>query len=75
MSEIITDASFVAVPPAAEDAARPLSLGGFCWALFEGVRTPYVILITIYIFMPYLAATVVGDPVRGQELISQWRYS
>lgn len=72
MSEIITDASFVAVPPAAEDAARPLSLGGFCWSLFEGVRTPYVILITIYIFMPYLAATVVGDPVRGQELISQW---
>jgi MFS transporter, UMF1 family len=31
-----------------------------------------VILVTIYIFMPYLAATVVGDPVRGQEVISRW---
>jgi MFS transporter, UMF1 family len=36
------------------------------------VRDPYVILVTIYIFMPYLASTVVGDPVRGQEVISRW---
>jgi UMF1 family MFS transporter len=43
-----------------------------CWSLFEGARNPYVILITIYIFMPYLASTVVGDPVRGQEAISRW---
>jgi len=31
-----------------------------------------VILITIYIFMPYVAQSVVGDPVKGQELISRW---
>ena len=31
-----------------------------------------MILITIYIFMPYVAQTVVGDPVRGQEVISRW---
>ena len=49
-----------------------LSLGAFCWALFEGARNPFVILITIYIFMPYVAATVIGDPVRGQEEISRW---
>ncbi len=36
------------------------------------MRDPYVILVTIYIFMPYVASTVVGDPVRGQEIISQW---
>ena len=36
------------------------------------MRDPYVILVTIYIFMPYVAATVVGDPVRGQEVISRW---
>ena len=36
------------------------------------MRDPYVILVTIYIFMPYIAATVVGDPVRGQEVISRW---
>jgi UMF1 family MFS transporter len=40
--------------------------------VFEGARDPYVILITIYIFMPYVAATVVGDAVKGQEVISRW---
>jgi UMF1 family MFS transporter len=50
----------------------PLSLGAASWSLFEGARIPYVLLITIYIFMPYLAGTVVGDPVRGQELVSRW---
>ena len=28
---------------------------------------------TIYIFMPYVSATMVGDPVRGQELISRFQ--
>ena len=50
----------------------PLSLGAASWSLFEGARIPYVLLITIYIFMPYLAGTVVGDPVRGQEMVSRW---
>ena len=49
-----------------------LTRGGVSWALFEGARNPYVILITIYIFMPYVAGVMVGDPVRGQEIISQW---
>ena len=60
------------ISPAAYDPAAPLTLGGFCWSLFEGARNPYVILITIYIFMPYVAQTVVGDPVKGQEVISRW---
>ncbi len=47
-------------------------MGGACWSIFEGARDPYVILITIYVFMPYVAATVVGDPVKGQEIISRW---
>jgi MFS transporter, UMF1 family len=72
LSEIISEADMVTVPPAAFDPAAPLTLGGRSWALFEGARNPYVILITIYIFMPYLAGTVVGNAVRGQELISQW---
>ncbi|HEY2177973.1 MAG TPA: MFS transporter [Caulobacteraceae bacterium] len=72
MSEIIQEADLspAAILPAPRDEKLPF--GGACWALFEGVRDPYVILITIYIFMPYVAATVVGDPVRGQEVISQW---
>lgn len=49
-----------------------LSRGAAAWAVFEGARIPYVILITIYIFMPYVAAVMVGDPVRGQEIISRW---
>lgn len=55
--------------PSAVDNGR-LDRGGVAWAIFEGGRDPFVILITIYIFMPYVAASMVGDPVRGQEIIS-----
>ena len=50
-----------------------LTRGGVSWAIFEGARDPYVILITIYIFMPYVSGTLVGDPVKGQELISAFQ--
>ncbi|HWE99567.1 MAG TPA: MFS transporter [Caulobacteraceae bacterium] len=73
MSEAMPEAELRAGEVASAASARaPLTLGAVCWSLFEGARNPYVILITIYIFMPYLAATVVGDPVRGQEEISRW---
>jgi UMF1 family MFS transporter len=49
-----------------------LNRGALSWAIFEGGRDPQVILITIYIFMPYVAASMVGDAVKGQEVISQW---
>ncbi len=73
MSEAILppDGSPVPLTAPAYDPKAKLSLGAACWALFEGGRTPFVILITIYIFMPYLARTVVGDPVKGQVLVSQ----
>ncbi|HEV2364258.1 MAG TPA: MFS transporter [Caulobacteraceae bacterium] len=72
MSEIISEADLTVVPETERDPQARLSLGAVCWSLFEGTRNPYVVLITIYIFMPYLAATVVGDPVKGQEVISRW---
>ena len=50
-----------------------LNRGGVSWSVFEGGRDPYVILMTIYIFMPYVASTMVGDPVKGQELISRFQ--
>ncbi len=50
-----------------------LSRGALAWSIFEGGRDPYVILMTIYIFMPYVSATMVGDPVRGQGLIAQFQ--
>ncbi len=49
-----------------------MSRGAIAWSVFEGARNPYVILVTIYIFSPYVAAVMVGDPVRGQAVISQW---
>lgn len=52
------------------DAA--LSRGAICWSLYEGARNPSIVLITIFIFMPYVATTLVGDPVRGQELVSRY---
>lgn len=61
-------------PPIAAELGgdAPLTKGGISWALFEGARNPYVVLVTIYIFMPYVAATMVGDPVAGQEIVSRW---
>jgi UMF1 family MFS transporter len=72
VTELIQEADLgpAASTPSPADARLPF--GGACWSLYEGVRDPYVILVTIYIFMPYVASTVVGDPVRGQEIISQW---
>lgn len=49
-----------------------LSRGALCWALFEGARNPFVVLITIFIFMPYFASVVVGDPVKGQEAVAAY---
>jgi UMF1 family MFS transporter len=43
-------------------------LGQVSWAMFEWARNPYVLLVTIYLFSPYFARTVVGDPIRGQAL-------
>lgn len=61
-------------PPVAAELGGDgrLRRGGVAWSVFEGARNPYVVLITIYVFMPYVASTMVGDPVRGQELVSRW---
>jgi MFS transporter, UMF1 family len=49
-----------------------LTRGAIAWALFEGGRNPYIVLVVIYIFMPYVASVMVGDAVRGQHLIASW---
>jgi len=43
-------------------------LGQVSWALVEFARNPYLSLVLIFVFAPYFTTTVVGDPVRGQEL-------
>jgi len=69
VSELINEADMA---PPAPPASTNLSLGAACWSLFEGARNPYVILVTIYIFMPYFASVVVGDPVKGQEAVAAY---
>ncbi len=44
----------------------PVRFGPFSWALYEWGLTPYVILITIYIFGPYFSDVVIGNPEEGQ---------
>ena len=73
-AESLGPASVAAEPIAADLAgSAKLNRGGVSWSIFEGARDPYVILITIYVFMPYVSASMVGDPVRGQELISRFQ--
>ena len=52
------------------DAA--IDRGAWSWAMFEWARNPFVLLCTIYVLGPYIATVVIGDPVRGQEIISGW---
>jgi MFS transporter, UMF1 family len=63
----------MSIVPAAEGAPPPPGvsrLGQWSWAMFEGGRIPYVLLITIYIYAPYFTTQIVGDPVRGQSLLN-----
>ncbi len=48
----------------------PLPRAAVAWAAFEGFRNPAVVLITIYVFMPYYVASVAATPVEGQALVA-----
>jgi UMF1 family MFS transporter len=76
LAHLIPEADLVAVPPQADTPGVKLSLGAVSWSVFEGARDPYVILVIIYIFMPYVGSVMVGyphaNPTKGQEVISQW---
>jgi UMF1 family MFS transporter len=63
MSGIEIDASATQVA-----GRKRLSNSALSWAVFEGGRDTYVILVMALAFMPYFVTTVVGDPVRGQAL-------
>ena len=51
-----------------KDALR----GPLAWALFDGARAPYNVLVNIFVFSAYFTTVVVADPLRGQEL---WSYT
>jgi UMF1 family MFS transporter len=48
-----------------------LGRGQLSWAIYEWARNPYFTLVLIFIFAPYFANHVVGDPVTGQVI---WGY-
>ena len=54
------------------NARDRLPVGALAWSLFEGARNPFVVLVTIYVFMPYFSSVVVGDPVRGQQAVATY---
>lgn len=41
-------------------------LGQISWALFDWANQPFFTIITTFIFAPYFANVMVGDPVQGQ---------
>jgi UMF1 family MFS transporter len=47
-------------------------LGQFSWALFDWANQPFFTIITTFIFAPYFANVMVGDPVRGQ---AEWAFT
>jgi UMF1 family MFS transporter len=56
-------------PPELSTTGEPPAslLGQVSWALFEFARSPYISLVYVFVFPPYFASVVIGDPVRGQE--------
>ncbi len=70
--EAVGTASWLSLPAGVSATGGPISsrLGQVAWAVYEGSRNPYVLLVTIYLFAPYFATTVVGDPVKGQIIWS-----
>ena len=49
---------------------RGMSASARAWATYQGGRDPYITLVSIYVFMPYVATVMVGDAVKGQALIA-----
>ena len=58
----------------AAPAGQAMSGSARAWAGYQGGRDPYITLISIYIFMPYVATVLVGDAVKGQGLIAAYGF-
>jgi UMF1 family MFS transporter len=41
-------------------------LGQFSWAMFDWANQPFFTVVTTFIFAPYFANVMIGDPVKGQ---------
>src|SRR6476660_3644095 len=58
-----------AAAPPVHEASK---LGQFSWALFDWANQPFFTVVTTFIFGPYFANVMVGDPVRGQ---AEWAFT
>ncbi|MFO1087714.1 MAG: MFS transporter [Reyranellaceae bacterium] len=47
-------------------------LGQLSWALFDWANQPFFTIVTTFIFAPYFANVMVGDPVKGQ---AEWAFT
>ncbi|HTX24792.1 MAG TPA: MFS transporter [Steroidobacteraceae bacterium] len=45
-------------------------LGQMAWAVCDGARSPYNVLVNIFVFAAYFSTVVIPDPVRGQTVWS-----
>jgi MFS transporter, UMF1 family len=54
-------------------SAQPATrVAQWAWAFFDGARSPYNVLVNIFVFSAYFSTVVVTDAVRGQVL---WSYT
>ena len=51
---------------AAGPHAGASKLAQFCWALCDGSRSPFNVLVNIFVFSAYFSTVVITDPVKGQ---------
>lgn len=59
----------IALPAVKREPIR-LGVAGWSWSLYECGRIAQLLLISSFVFAPYFATVMVGDPVRGQGLIA-----
>jgi UMF1 family MFS transporter len=50
--------------------AAASKLGQYSWAMFDWANQPYFTIVTTALFAPYFVQGFIGDPVRGQEILS-----
>jgi UMF1 family MFS transporter len=67
----MNEATSVAAAGAVSRTKPASAAGQFAWALFDGARSPYNVLINIFVFSAYFSTVVIPDPVRGQVM---WSY-
>ena len=61
-----------AVASVSETPKEASKLGQFSWALFDWANQPFFTVVTTFIFAPYFANVMVGDPIKGQ---AEWAFT